>query len=199
LPSRMFAGPGDFPPKDFKAYGIVASNMRPTADDKARYDMICDGYVAGILHFTDVKVPRNEQMVTVWPVENVYWAKTINKIDRDKVCGLAVPHYGFSLAEQAIKDARTNDIQLNGKGPFLLAWAPGEKKGLPGAIVLVYDLSDVINSEQAKQIFTRWAQQIQDNPQLWNKWDLESARIATMLWADKWGDKIVKAIKSLKV
>jgi hypothetical protein len=59
LASRLFAGPTQYPPTDFAAYGIVAFKTRATAEDKPRYEMICNAYVAGLLHVSDVKVPVN--------------------------------------------------------------------------------------------------------------------------------------------
>jgi hypothetical protein len=196
LPSRIFAGPGQYPPRQFKAYGIVAFKTRPTGADKARYEMICDAYVAGLLHYTSVKVPLEQQMVTVWPIENANLATRINAAPREKVCADAVPHYGLALAQEAIEAARKNKAELNDQGPFLLAWSPGEAAGQSGALVLVSDMSDVINNEQAKQIFTRWALDIQENPELWNKgWNEEKLKLVIRLWADKWGPKILQAIK----
>lgn len=200
LPSRMFAGPGQYPPKQFKAYGIVAFNTLPTSADRPRYDMICDAYVSGLLHYTSVKAPLQDQMVTVWPIEKPEWATRINEEAREKVCGDAVPHYGLDLAQDAIRTAKKNleaakmdKSALDGQGPFLLAWSPGEAKDDPDALVLVSDMTDVINNEQAKQIFTQWATDIQQNPELWNKgWNQEKLKLVIRLWADKWGAKILQ-------
>jgi hypothetical protein len=196
LPSRMFAGPGQYPPKQFKAYGIVAFNARPTREDKARYEMICDAYVSGLLHYTDVKARFDQQMVTVWPIENDTEASQINAIARDKVCARAVPRYGLSIAQEAIEAAKRNKAVLQGRGPFLLAWAPGAQKGQPDALVLVSNLSNVVNIEDSKLVFARWALDIQENPGLWNKgWDVDKLKILIRLWADRYGDDILNYFK----
>lgn len=195
LPSRMFAGPSQYPPKTFKAYGIVAFPSRPTSDDFARYEMICDAYVAGLLHYTSVKVPVKEQMVTVWPIETAQLADEINRKRRDLVCIDAVPKYGLALAQDAIASARRQKAVLDGQGPFLLGWAPGAAKDQSDALVLVADMSDVVNLQQAKQIFAQWALDIQENPDLWNNgWKEEKLKLVIRLWVDKWGDKIIRAI-----
>jgi hypothetical protein len=195
LPSRIFAGPGQYPPRQFKAYGIVAFKTRPTAADRSRYDAICDAYVSGLLHYTSVKAPLQQQMVTVWPVDTPALAEKINREARDKVCADAVPNYGLALAQEAIDAAKKSKAPLDGDGPFLLAWSPGAKQGQADALVLVSDMTDVINSEQAKQIFTRWALDIQENPELWNNgWDQEKLKLVIRLWVDKWGAKILQAI-----
>ncbi|MGV7219044.1 hypothetical protein [Bradyrhizobium sp. UFLA05-112] len=141
LPTRMTAGPGQYPPSQFKAYGIVAFKTGPTGADKDRYDMICDAYVSSLPYYKDVKAPPQRQMVTVWPLEKSPWADKINAEARQKVCAGAVAHYGVVLAQEAIKDAKQNGAALDGQGPFLLAWSPGSVKGRPDALVLVADLS----------------------------------------------------------
>jgi hypothetical protein len=172
----------------------VAFKTRPTTTDKSRYEMICDAYVSVLLHYTSVKVPLEQQMVTVWPIETDALATRINGAAREKVCANAVPHYGLDIALEAIEAAKKSKA-LDDEGPFLLAWSPGAAKGQPDALVLVSDMSDVINNEQAKQIFTRWALDIQENPELWNSgWDQERVNLVIRLWADKWGAKILQLI-----
>ena len=195
-PSRMFAGPQQYPPDQFKAYGIVAFSARPTTNDTSHYSMICEAYVSALDHFTLINAPRSEQMVTVWPIENVQWADRINAERRDKVCRDAVPHYELDIALDAIRAARRRNAVLDGQGPFLLAWSPGSAKGQPDALVLISDMSDVINGEQAKQIFTQWALDIQKHPELWEKgWNEEKIKLVIRLWVDKWGKKILKSCR----
>lgn len=191
LASRMFAGPGQYPPDQFKAYGIVAFNTRPTGDDKARYDMMCQAYVSRLLYYQDVHAPLQNQMVTVWPIDDAQTAGKINREAREKVCADAVPHYGLSIALEAIEAAKRSKAVLDGDGPFLLAWSPGASKGQPDALVLVADMSDVINIVQAKQVFAQWALDIED-PKLWEPtWNEEKLKLRIRLWVDKWGSKIL--------
>jgi hypothetical protein len=199
LPTRMVAGPGMFPPKDFKAYGIVAFKNRRTESDNSRYTMICNAYVSALLYYKDVPAGLGKQMVTVWPVNDDDGARRINQdVKRDDVCKFAVPQYGLRIAQDAINDAREIGLDLNDRGPFLLAWTPGEKKGQRDAIVLFFDLSDVINEEQAKQVFARWAERIEADASLWSRHNWEDYRMTIMLWADKWGTKLIKARATTK-
>jgi hypothetical protein len=197
LPTRMAAGPNQYPPRQFKAYGIVAFKTRPTSSDRDRYDMICDAYKSSLPYYKDVKALPKDQMVTVWPVESNSWADRINEEPRERICADAVPHYGLAIALEAIDSAKKNGAALDGQGPFLLAWSPGSAKGQPDALVLVADMSDVINNEQSKQIFAQWALDIQNDPSLWDPtWNMEKLRLRIQLWADKWGTRILNTYKS---
>jgi hypothetical protein len=195
LPSRMFAGPGQYPPTEFKAYGVVAFNSLSTDADKDRYSMICNAYVSSLLSFKNVKAPLEKQMVTVWPVDKKDIALKVSAEPPGKVCADAVPHYGLSIGQEAILAARRSASDLTGKGPFLLAWSPGATEGQRDVLVLTSDMSDVINNEQAKQIFERWASDIAENPALWdNGWDEAKLKQIVRLWADKWGTKALEIL-----
>ena len=145
------------------------------------------------------KRPRWSQ---VWPVEKDEIAELANREPREKVCGDAIPHYGLSIALQALRDAEAAKLDNNqtkpefdGNGPFLLAWAPGADKGRSDVLVLVSDMSNVINNEQAKQVFSQWVTDIQENKELWNDgWKKEKLLLRVRLWADKYGPGILKVI-----
>jgi hypothetical protein len=199
LPSRMFAGPSDYPPRNFKAYGIIAFNSLPVGEDRVRYTMICEAYVSSLVHFTQVDAPFEKQMVTVWPLESKWAAVRVNAEEREQVCADAVPHYGLSIAQTAIAAATAGNwkIGLTGRGPFLLAWSPGAAEGQKDALVLKLDMSDVINGEQAMQIMKMWKTSITEKPQLWEHgWDQAGLTLTVRLWADKWGSKLLQLISS---
>jgi len=196
LPSRMFAGPKQYPPRQFKAYGIVAFPARPSPDDAPRYKFFCDAYVSALPHYTDVRAPLSKQMVTVWPIDTDSEATRINGASRDSVCGRAVPNYGLPIALHAIQEAIMNKAVLDGRGPFLLAWAPGSEKGNPNALVLVSNLSNVSNIEDAKAVFTQWVTDIQEDQSLWNNgWNLAKLKFIIRLWVDRYGNDIIKYFK----
>jgi hypothetical protein len=195
LASRLFAGPTQYPPHDFAAYGILAFKTRATSDDTPRYEMICNAYVTGLLHVSDVKVLLKYQMVTVWPIESDSQATRINKMPRESLCPEAVRRYGLPISLEAIQSARRSGARFDDTGPYLLAWSPSETKGQPDALVLVSDLSDVTTSEQAKQIFFDWFSKIQENPELWRPgWDIAKLKVIIRLWADKYGEKLLKIV-----
>jgi hypothetical protein len=206
-PTRIFSGPGQYPPKDFRAYGILVFPHRPTAASRARHLMICDAYVAALPHFTELPdVPSKDQMVTVWPIENDEVAKELDlHTPRRDVCQLAVDHYGLVLARAAIKDAikaqqhelgriRGDPVDFGNlrRGPFLLGWAPGSQKGAPDALVLVLDLTRIDVPGHAEAVFERWIREIEQNPLIWtNGWDVFTVRLRIRLWADDIGERVV--------
>lgn len=83
--SRIFAGPGQYPPAEFAAYGIVAFRTLAAPDDRAHYELICEAYVRSLLHVSELDVPPAEQMVTVWPVDSDAVAYRINEASPDQV------------------------------------------------------------------------------------------------------------------
>src|SRR3569623_259611 len=58
--SRIFAGPDNFPPKNFAAYGLVAFNSVASTENGDRYKMFCRAYVNS--------VPASAQVVKQWNV-----------------------------------------------------------------------------------------------------------------------------------
>ena len=58
IASRIFAGPNQYPPKEFAAYSIVAFPSRPSLHDRDRYLTICHAYVATLPHASELELPR---------------------------------------------------------------------------------------------------------------------------------------------
>jgi hypothetical protein len=191
--SRIFSGPTQYPPAEFAAYGIVAFPVRATKEDLQRYNMICEAYASSLLFYKEVPVPLDKQMVTVWPIDSDNEAKRANQRWWDDVCPDAVKHYGLLTAEEAILDARKDGARIDGLGPFLLAWSPAGQKGRADALVLVSDLSEVTTIEQAKSLFMQWSQDIEKNPELWDKgWNISKLKTIIRLWADKYGERLLQ-------
>lgn len=190
--SRAFAGPSQFPPIDFKAYGILAFPSRATSSTRARHMYICEAYQAGLSHTSLLGVPQSEQMVTVWPISDNVLANELNSEPLEQSCGEAVDGYGLVAAQTALKQARTAGYALKEEGPYLLAWSPARDKGKPGVPVLMADLSNVTTPKGARDVFNKWADDIEQNPKLWdNGWSLESLRLTIRLWADRYGSNIL--------
>jgi hypothetical protein len=191
IPSRAFLGPHDIPPLDFAAYGIVAFSQKSTSSTAARHLSICEAYVATLPPVSNVAVPTNEQMVTVWPVENELLAGNLTSGRTD--CKLAVEHYDLPTALTALWDARNQEgINLSGVGPYLLAWSPSAKKGKKDAIVLIADLSGATTGEQYLDHFRKWREEIEKRPELWRRgWSEVDLKTAIRNWADKWGTMIL--------
>jgi hypothetical protein len=195
LPTRIFAGPHQYPPQNFAAYGIVAFAATATKDDRRRYMNICEGYVSTLVAYNAIPAPLNQQMVTVWPVDSDDLAISghVYKKPANDACDEAVDHYGLVTAQTAIRDARNDNATLDGLGPFLLAWSPSLTKGQPGALVLVTDMSNVTTTEEAKQVFVQWGLDIEENPELWEKgWNLTKLKLIIRLWANKYGGQLLQ-------
>lgn len=63
--SRIFAGPNQYPPKEFAAYGILAFRSRSSSYDRDRHLMICNAYVTTLPHGSELKVASSKQMDSV--------------------------------------------------------------------------------------------------------------------------------------
>jgi tetratricopeptide (TPR) repeat protein len=200
--SRLFATRFQYPPKDFAAYGIVAFRSAPTEQDFDRYLDVCHAYSAALPHADAMPgIPREEQMVTVWPIaqEREALADALNTSywDFETTCNLAVEYYDLHESLSAIREAeRVSAItHLNGSGPLLLAWAPGAKKGAPDALVLVADLSYITEYDAMRDVFVRWAEDIEQNPELWRRgWRLEQLRATLRAWADRFGPRLLSLV-----
>ena len=189
--SRLFAGPNQFPPESFAAYGIVAFRARVSSGERDRYTMLCEAYIAALPRTDELTVPTEEQMVTVWPIADDRTADALNAFDQSAPCVTAIDRYGLATALQAIGDAGAERISIARRGPFLLAWSPAIDKGDPDALMLVADLSDVTTYTQAEAVFVLWRTDIEANPDYWNQgWNVERLRVAIRLWVDRYGSQI---------
>ena len=191
--SRIFAGPNQYPPNEFAAYGILAFPSQPSIYDSNRYLMICRAYTATLIHTSELNIPRAEQMVTVWPIGSDSKANELNyRSSRDEACEQAVDNYGLVIAKGALNHAKVAGVDTSGRGPFLLAWSPATDKGKRDAVVLSANLSDITTYEQAKGVLLDWENDIEKNPKLWrNGWDVERIRVKIRLWVDRYGSQIL--------
>lgn len=202
--SRIFAGPEQIPPADFPAYGIVAFTSRPFDAERERHQMLCRAYLAALPRPDELGVALEQQMVTVWPVDDDELADQLNATRDPSVCDDAIDHYALARGLAAIRAVDDRQVRETNRGPYLLAWAPGDAIGWvpdggaivdPSAPVLVVDLSDVSTAEQARATFILWRTDIEANPQLWQRgWDLERLRSWLQLAADRVGMQIFSLI-----
>lgn len=198
--SRIFAGPGQYPPDGFAAYGIVAFTAGVTSATRARYRAICEGYVAALPsadQLEQINIPIDMQMATVWPVTDPELADQLNVLpgaDVAEHCDVIVDRIDLVISRQALADARraSPGSQLD-RGPYLLAWSPSSDKGREEVPVLVMDLSNVSNSEQAVDRFIAWVRDIESRPELWaSGWGMDRLRLTIREWADRWGPDILR-------
>lgn len=191
--SRIFAGPTQYPPPDFAAYGILAFPSLATTSDRARHIIICEAYVATLPASSDLPLPRSEQMATVWPVRTDTLGERLTQTPSDGDCAAAVDEYDQLHALRQIRLAERSGGSLGeGRGPFLLAWSPGVAHGAADAHVLRLDLSSVDTDQQAKRLLRRWVREIEERPELWHDgWSLEGLRHILQTWADEVGPQII--------
>jgi hypothetical protein len=192
LTTRNFFGPHDIPPLNFAAYGIVAFPQKFTSETRHRHISICEAYVATLPPASSSSAPPNNQMVTVWPIDNPSLAGRLNE-QGESVCKEAVEHYDLNSGLIALKEAATQEEKdLSGQGPYLLAWAPSSQKGATGSLVLIADLSNATTSQHYREYFQKWRVDIERNPKLWqNGWSQADLIIIIRDWADKWGTMIL--------
>ncbi len=199
--SSLFIGDGQHPLKEFAAYGILAFRSEATSQSENRYMAICEGFLATLpaaLELVDQGVPLKDQMATAWPISNPDLANSLNDTNADETpqsrCAEIVAGIDLITSIDAIQKATraSDDENLRGRGPYLLAWSPSTNFGQANVPVLVMDLSSVTTSEQAKERFRAWADDIQRNPALWRSgWNLERLRVTLRLWADRFGPGIL--------
>lgn len=202
--SRLFAGPDQYPPDDFAAYGILAFRSEATSQSAERYVAICEGFVAGLpaaAELTRRGVPPAEQMATVWPLDDSALANDLNGNDTARPplgrCPEIVAGIDLIASGEAIANAmRASDGEsFEGAGPYLIAWSPSTAFGQPDVPVLICDLSNVTTIREATDRFVDWADDIVRNPDLWHDgWDLERLRTTLRQWADKYGPAILRVL-----
>ncbi len=151
IASRSFAGPSEFPPQAFRAYGMMVFKTRPLRLNRGRYMMMCEAYASALAHVREIETPRSEQMVTVWPLSNDKISDLINRLPDAQACELAVDNYGLVQAQNALRlledyAGEEGAYDTSGLGPFLIAWTPGDAIAEPDSIALVVDLSHVSSS-----------------------------------------------------
>jgi hypothetical protein len=169
--SRAFAGPGQMPPRDFAAYGILVFKARATRFDRWRHEIVCEAYLATLPTAAEVGLPRSEQMATIWPLRTDAAADGIEGRPPAEICAAAIDGYGLVHAQNAMALLRTyaaDPAFLNDReGPFLVAWAPASRIAEPDSVALLADLSHVTDMQDALEALTAWRREIQGNPELW--------------------------------
>ena len=205
--SRAFAGPRQYPPTQFAAYGIVAFQSLPfDTDETNRYVNICRGYLAAVpraKNLLDQGIPLSKQMVTVWPLDNARLSDKLNITDQDPslICRKAVLAIDIASSRNAIVNARLTKPgeSFDGRGPYVIAWSPAQSFGKPNAAVLILNLSNVSTAAQAAELFRAWSSDVEGNPQLWTGgWNNQSLKVILRLWADRWGSKILSLLSMQK-
>lgn len=190
--SRTFVAPGQYPPEQFAAYGMVAFPSRPNRSSRDRYILVCREYWSALSASSELDIPPDQQMVTVWPVGTPEIADYLSVPGAEENCEQAVDDYHLGTAQTAIRHAEIADGEpRSGRGPYLLAWAPPTEKGHEGVLVLSIDLSSSSAPQHFADSFRRWREQIEMQPELWQRgWSVDEVRNAIRDWVDDVGNKI---------
>ena len=114
-PVRAWLAAKDIPPVGAGAYGLVVFHSKPTTASRAKLDMVCAAFVAFFPRNETATVPVEDQMITVWPLDN---PDSIEAKQDD--CDYALNHYDLIAAEQAIGDAQLQHANFDGAGPYLV-------------------------------------------------------------------------------
>lgn len=195
--TRIFSGPSQFPPKQFRAYAIIAFPSDPLTDEVARYHDICTAYRTVIPSPSEVMLPKEQQLVTVWPIDQDKLGTSATfEPDENLGCDLAVENYGDEMAYWAIKHAEIVGHDFEGhKGPFLLAWSPSASKGTSDALTLILDMSVVETQSQAKEFFQFWVRKIEEDPETWyNGFGSERLRLSLLAASENLGAGFLKLV-----
>lgn len=201
--SRAFAGPTQFPPSGFAGYGILAFPSDPVRNPE-RFRHFCHAYFHALVSSEELRrndVELVDQMVTVLPINSDTMADELQYSPREEACNIALENYGLLQSQNAITKAlaaaeRTDGVaDLSGRGPFLLAWAPGADYGRQDTLVLVTDLSDSSSPEQIGLDLSGWVRDIQRNPDQWRRgWNAESIRLTAQRWVDRRGAAVLSIL-----
>ncbi|MDX0760199.1 hypothetical protein GOD62_30530 [Sinorhizobium medicae] len=191
LATRIFAAPEEYPPTEYAAYGIIAFRSLPSPADKVRYHQICLAYY-NTLPASPPQFPEKQQMVTVWPVTSAKASKKLNEPQpADKACETALSDYNLPLGHKAIRAAKIQGKDVDGIGPYLLAWSPSEEYGTDKAVILVADFSNVDTYELAQRIMVAWVNDIESDPKIWEEeFTIERVRSKIKMLVDRYGAEI---------
>ena len=195
--SRLFAGPRQYPPANFAAYGIIAFPEGVTSGSRDRYFAICEGFGASLLAAPALAVPLDQQMATIWPLDDDVHATTLNNLGSVPLTGQChdiINAIDVSRSNRAIADAQLADPgqRFNNAGPYMIAWSPSSAVGQDNVPILVWDLSAVTLAAHATEILRIWRQDIQQTPESWRSGlrMSERVRLHLRLIADKYGPAI---------
>lgn len=199
MPTRAFAGPGQFPPDGFRGYGLVVFPATAAEFDQDRHMMICQAFLNTMQPTATARRQLYDQFVTVWPLDDGVIASGLNrKTRRDEaaaICTEAIEAYDLSHAQDVLSGLRGQGVTFEGIGPFLFGWLPTNTYGQSGTLILQLDLSRVSNYEQALTMMQSWLQKIESDPALLRDgFSMENTRRLLRDWSDLHGPNFLRLI-----
>ncbi|RUU93105.1 hypothetical protein EOB59_04740 [Mesorhizobium sp. M7A.F.Ca.MR.176.00.0.0] len=192
--SRMFSGPGEYPPENFGAYGILAFPAKASEFDKDRHLKVCQAYLNSFVSAFNLDLPPAEQMVTVWPINDDNMSDKLNAGSKKEDCEVVVSNFGLSMSTVAIDSARRAGWSPDGKGPFLIAWAPGKSIRDEKPIILYEDMSKFEEYGDFVAAMNAWKGEIQGDNDLFKPgWNLDNFKKKIRDVSNKYGKEIASA------
>lgn len=189
-PVRDVLFSGQEAPSGFGAYGYLILTKRPTDDDFSRYINVCAAFNRNL-------EPVSDYPPSFWPkIMPTYWlAENREGIDnRHPDCQRWVEFYDYSRAKIIASTAKV----LSSKGPILVAWSQPFEKAGNDETALVLDLSDFSDND-LDRAFGIWMERITRNPEIWNAgFNVVLVKEAFRNFLEKYGDDIIKAVKTVK-
>ena len=193
IPARAFLASKDIPPPDVAGYGVVALKAKPTAASKERLEMLCQSFLATLpsQQSLPADIPTTQRIITIWPLDQPQVAPA-----GEEGCKLLLDHYDLYAGHSAIQDAVSQGVNLSGRGPFLIGWAPSNSRYVPDAVVLVVDMSRFDTQENFDDALLYWLTKIVEDPDLWKSgFSVELLRLSARQFADKYGPAVLNALK----
>jgi len=164
---------------------------KPTAASLAKLMMVCKSFVSFFPRSETSRVPAQDQMITIWPLDN----PEAPEAKSDK-CDFVLDHYDLNASQLAISDAQKQHAEFDGGGPYLVGWSPSKARGVSDALVLTVDMSSDNTQADIDAKFLFWKNKIIQDPALWrNGWSIEQVRSAIHNFADQYGQSMLDAIK----
>ena len=175
--SRLFAGPRQYPPSEFAAYGILAFQAGVTSHSRDRYFAICEGFGAHFLaapYLETRGTPLAQQMPTIWPLNDEVLATLLNRVGPVPLtghCSQIIDAIDVATSLTAIDNAKLADprMRLDDDGPYMIAWSSPSAVGQENVPVLVLDFSDVQLASRAAELFRAWREALQQDPNSWRR------------------------------
>ncbi|HDZ53038.1 hypothetical protein LCGC14_0408200 [marine sediment metagenome] len=200
VPTRVFAGPGQFPPENFRGYGVMTFIATASEYDFGRHMIFCQAYMNSLPVSASVAELPGDQFVTVWPLTDADLSarlnRTIQRADAVSTCKQAIDSYDANHARNILTKIRKNEgFALDGLGPYLFGWIPADDFDETGKLILMLDLSRVSTYEQALIQLQSWQQKIVTNPELLQDGlSIENLRRLVRDWSDQHGQAFLVLI-----
>jgi hypothetical protein len=151
---------------------------------------VCNAFIRNLEPVSDYSYSSWASMMPT------YWlAQNLGQIDKgDPDCQEWIEFYDYSRAKRIASATKV----LSSEGPILVAWSQPFEKTRADETALVLDLSGFSNRD-LDRAFGIWMDRITRDPEIWRDgFNLVLAKEAFRSFLEKYGDHIIRAVKSVK-